>query len=216
MKTLTDMRYYVCKLQNDPMKPETQYFPGNILHLDDKVQGKDTKVKFILFTNIRLDFSPDKRSNCKEGEYGISAAVGGTERGESCKTTYNPKLIDNGVDPRKVVEDRNNSLREAYINSVVFSESINPFIEKSTNAGCVPPKDGPTPMPAGFSIQRSVSFGKRKYRHRRTHISHHSKKKSSNVKHKKIKYMNKKIKEHIHFLKHMFSGSGGTKTKRKH
>ena len=133
MKTLTDMRYYICRLQNDPMNPLKDYFPGNILHLDDGVSGKTTKVKFILFTNIRLDFDPSLT-----------------------EANFKP----DSSDPTKF--SRNNNLREAYINSVKFSNSINPFIKQENTAGCKQPTS-PTPTPQWFiNVMKARSrFGKK-------------------------------------------------------
>ena len=67
VNTLDQMVQYISSLQNN--KILNNKFPGNILHQDLTIKGQTRSIlnnsqpKFILFTNIRLDFSIDGNVN---------------------------------------------------------------------------------------------------------------------------------------------------------
>jgi hypothetical protein len=171
MKTLDDMKYYVSQLQSNPTDPQTEYFPGNILHSDDNPSNKILRIKFVMFTNIRLDFSP----NYEHPGY-----------------KYYIPLKKGSKEPESVIVQRNENLKAAYIRSIAFSNSINPLSkDRGTTTIQKPKVITPMPNPNPFIMSKiKTAFGKRRKHHS---VKHHKRRHST-------KYV-KKLKKDIKFLK---------------
>jgi hypothetical protein len=97
-ETLGEMKNYITNIQNQI--PDNTNFPGNIL----SKTFSTTNTKFVLFTNIRLDFNP----TTEPGEY----------------STYT------GVKPESHIQ--NDNIKQAYINSLKFANDINPLTKGSS------------------------------------------------------------------------------------
>ena len=105
VRTLKQMETYIKKIQNNPKNPNNNYFPGNVLVKNPlNIGNNKEKIKFILFSNIRLDFSATNNKN-----------------------EIQPHL-----------QESNNNMIEAYINSINFTYKINPLLSDSarSNAKC--------------------------------------------------------------------------------
>jgi hypothetical protein len=105
VRTLKQMETYIKKIQNNPKNPDNNYFPGNVLVKNPlNIGNNKEKIKFILFSNIRLDFSATNDKN-----------------------QIQPHL-----------QESNNNMIEAYINSINFTYKINPLLSDSarSNAKC--------------------------------------------------------------------------------